>query len=124
MSLGRGSIPGTKASLPQAWKLVRRSEEHLDDKVHAWMPYEFTYKPRPQGASAIAVDDPKYTAFLDEYTAAICHAGLEEVVGLSVMPAPEVRSGLRFTEGTSNVLLRSGQVRISLSICCKISQVV
>ena len=104
-----GDLKGFSAT---AWKFV--GEQNPDDKRLAWMPYEFAYHPAQQTASAIDLDDPKYAAFLDEYAAALCHAGLEQVVGLSVMPGQEVRGGLEFTEGKANVLLRPGQVGTSL----------
>ncbi len=77
------------------------------------MPYEFSFDPARE-TPPVDLNDPKYKAFLEEFAPALRSAGLDQLIGLSADLNPLTIDGLEITMGQTNILLRPGQVSISL----------
>ena len=111
------SSGGRKRFSATAWKPV--ANEASDSKTLSWMPYEFVYSTHgklDEIPVPIDLNDAKYRIFLDELSTALCEAGLDQTIGLSVFD-PENVNRLEFTEGNANIMLRENEV--STSLCCR-----
>ncbi|KAJ9602595.1 hypothetical protein H2200_012788 [Cladophialophora chaetospira] len=101
----------SKGFYATAWKPV--TNESSDGKGFAWMPYEFAFNPAPFGVDnavgPIDLNDAKYKEFLEAFSAALRSAGLDQLIGLSVIPEEDNLNGLEITEGKANILLRADQ---------------
>ncbi|KAJ9613034.1 hypothetical protein H2200_002975 [Cladophialophora chaetospira] len=98
----------------RSWKLV--AKENSDSKKSAFMPYEFAYNSvctkddnTTDLTAPINLNDGNHKAFLDEFPASICNAGLDHIIALTAIPEIDHRGGLEITQGRANILLLPGQ---------------
>lgn len=108
-------------SLP--WKNQSSDDTHSGGKIlaNAWllndgklMPYEYFFSPMNQEES-LDLTQNRVRAFLDEFIKAAKYSKLEGVVALRMFPFVGYSGGLEFSEGRSNIVLKPGEVSLSIS---------